>query len=113
VNAPTTPQVTTTALLASANPVLVGQAVRLTATVSGPAGTGTPTGTVMFFVGNKVVARVTLDTNGQARITRSFSRTGLFTIRTTYRGNAHFAASSQALTERVNRHPRRRPLHLQ
>ena len=28
VNAPTTPQVTTTALLASANPVLVGQAVR-------------------------------------------------------------------------------------
>ena len=113
VNAPTTPQATTTALLASANPVVVGQAVRFTATVRGPAGTGTPTGTVRFFVGNKVVARVTLDANGQARITRSFSRTGLFTIRTVYRGNAHFAASSQVLTEQVNRHPRRRPLHLQ
>src|SRR4029077_15270883 len=43
VNAPTTPQVTTTALLASANPVVVGQAVRFTATVRGAAGTGTPT----------------------------------------------------------------------
>ena len=69
VNAPTTPQATTTALLASANPVVVGQAVRFTATVRGPAGTGTPTGTVTFFVGHKVVARVTLDANGQARIT--------------------------------------------
>src|SRR5262249_36062200 len=77
VNAPVSPQATTTALVASANPVLVGQAVRFTATVRGPAGASTPTGTVTFFVGNKVVARVTLDANGQARLTRSFSRTGL------------------------------------
>jgi hypothetical protein len=103
VNAPATIQATTTALVASVNPVRVGQAVTFTATVRGPAGARTPTGTVTFFVGNKVVARVTLDANGQARLRRSFSRTGRFTIRAVYSGDADFAASSQSLTEQVNR----------
>jgi hypothetical protein len=103
VNAPTTPQATTTNLLASANPVVVGRAVTFTATVRGPAGTGTPTGTVSFFVGNTRVARVALDANGQARFTHSFSRTGLYVIRAVYSGDAGFTASSQSLTERVNR----------
>ena len=76
VNAPTTHKATTTALSASANPVRVGRAVTFTATVRDPSGTGTPTGTVTFFVGNTVVARVTLDANGQARFTRVFSRRG-------------------------------------
>ncbi len=75
VNAPTR-KATTTDLLASANPAVVGQAVTFTATVRDPSGTGTPTGTVTFFVGNKVVARVTLDANGQARFTSVFSRRG-------------------------------------
>ena len=100
---PPTPQATTTSLMASANTARVGQAVTFTATVRGPAGTGTPTGTVTFFVGNTMVARVTLDANGQARLTRSFSRTGLFTIRAVYSGDASFTASSQSLTEQVNR----------
>src|SRR5262249_5846700 len=100
VNAPTT-QATRTALVASANPAVVGQAVTFTATVRGPAGAGTPTGTVTFFVGNTVVARVTLDANGQARLRRGFSRTGRFTIRAVYSGDANFAASSQTLTEQV------------
>jgi hypothetical protein len=102
VNAATTPKATTTALFASPNPVVVGQAVTFTAAVRDPAGTGTPTGTVTFFVGNKVVARVILDANGQARITRFFSRAGRFTIRAVYSGDANFAASSQFLTEQVN-----------
>src|SRR5262249_5801861 len=72
VNAPTT-RTTTTTLLASVNPVVVGQTVTFTATVHAPRGTSTPTGTVTFFVGNKMVARVTLDANGQARLRRSFS----------------------------------------
>src|SRR5262249_40150250 len=42
VNAPTR-KATTLALFASASPVVVGQAVTFTATVRGPAGTGTPT----------------------------------------------------------------------
>src|SRR5262249_6500503 len=102
VNAPTR-KATTTALLASANPVVVGQPVTFTATVRGPSGTGTPTGTVTFFVGNKVVARVTLDANGQASFTRSFSPKGLFTIRAVYSGDANLATSSQSLTERVKK----------
>src|SRR5262249_8930377 len=69
VHAPPTPPATTTALLASATPVVVGQMVTFTATVRGPAGAGTPTGTVTFFMANKVVAQVRLDANGQARIT--------------------------------------------
>jgi hypothetical protein len=102
VNAPPTPQATRTALSSSANPAVVGQAVTFTATVRDSTGTGTPTGTVTFFVGNTVVARVTLDANGQARITGSFSRRGQFTIRAVYSGDAHFSTSSQSLTEQVN-----------
>ena len=102
VNAPTTPKATTTALLASANPVRVGQAVTFTATVRDPSGTGTPTGTVTFFVGNTVVARVTVDANGQARLRGSFSVAGRYTIRAVYSGDATFDASSQSLTEQVN-----------
>ena len=103
VNAPPTRKATTTALLASANPARVGQAVTFTATVRDPSGTGTPTGTVTFFVGNTVVARVTLDGNGQARIRGSFSVAGRFTIRAVYSGDATFVASSQSLIEQVNR----------
>jgi hypothetical protein len=103
VNAATTHKATTTALLASANPARVGRAVSFTATVRDPSGTGTPTGTVTFFVGSRVVARVTLDRNGRASFTRVFSRTGRFTIRAVYSGDAQFDASSQSLTEQVSR----------
>ena len=101
VNAPTH-KATTTSLLASANPARVGQAVTFTATVRDPSGTGTPTGTVTFFVGNTVVARVTLDANGQARLRGSFSVAGRFTIRAVYSGDATFDASEQSLTEQIN-----------
>jgi hypothetical protein len=97
------PAETTVALESSVNPVVTGQAVTFTATVASVApGTGTATGTFTFFVGNKAVARVTLDANGQARLTPFFSRAGLFTIRAVYSGDANFAASSQLLTEQVN-----------
>jgi hypothetical protein len=66
-------------------------------------GAGTPTGTVTFMVRNVVVARVRLDANGQARISRSYWGPGRFTIRAVYSGDADFAASSQSLTERVTR----------
>jgi hypothetical protein len=102
VNAPPTHKATTLALFASANPIVVGQAVTFTATVRDPSGTGTPTGTVTFFVNGRVVARVTLDANGQARIRGFFSVSGRFTIRAVYSGDATFDASSQSLTEQVN-----------
>jgi hypothetical protein len=102
VNAAAARKATTTALLASANPVAVGQAVTFTATVRDASGTGTPTGTVTFFVGNTAVARVTLDTSGQARIRGFFSVAGRYTIRAVYSGDATFGASDQSLTEQVN-----------
>jgi hypothetical protein len=103
VNAAPSRKATTTALVASANPARVGQTVMFTATVSGPAGTtGTPTGTVTFFVGSKAVATVTLDATGNARLTRRFSVAGKFTIRAVYNGDSNFAASSQSLTEQVS-----------
>jgi hypothetical protein len=103
VNAAPTRKATTLALFTSANPVVVGQAVTFTATVRDPLGTGTPTGTVTFFVGNTMVARVTLDANGQARIRGFFSVAGQFTIRAVYGGDANFDASEQSLIEQVNR----------
>src|SRR5262249_654996 len=76
----------------SANPAAVGQAVTFTATVRGPAGTGTPTGTVTFLVNGRAVARVTLDAQGQARIRGFFSIAGLFTIQAVYSRDANFSA---------------------
>jgi hypothetical protein len=94
---------TTTTLLTSANPARVRRAVTFTAVVRDPSGTGTPTGTVTFFVGNTVVARVTLNANGRASFTRVFSRARRFTIRAVYSGDATFDVSEQSLTEQVNR----------
>jgi hypothetical protein len=95
---------TTLALGSSVNPAVTGKAVTFTATVAAVApGVGTPGGTVTFFAGNKVVARVTLHGNGQARIRRFLARAGRFPIRAFYSGDAHFAASSQSLTVRVQR----------
>jgi hypothetical protein len=102
VSAPAAVAPTTTALVASANPVLVGQTVTFTATVSGAPGTGTPTGTVTFLVGNVVVARVRLNADGQASLTGFFSVAGKYTLRAVYSGDSNFAASSQSLTEQVN-----------
>jgi Ca2+-binding RTX toxin-like protein len=93
---------TAVTLASSVNPVPVGQAVTFTATVRGPAGAGVPTGTVTFLVGNTVVARVTLDANGQARLRRSFWSRGLFAVRAVFSGDAHFAGSSRSLTMQVN-----------
>jgi hypothetical protein len=101
VSAPAAVAPTTTALIASANPARVGQTVTFTATVSGAAGTGTPTGTVTFMVGNVVVARVRLNAAGQASLTGHFTVSGKFIIRAVYSGDSNFAASSQSLTEQV------------
>jgi hypothetical protein len=102
VNAAPTRRATTTTLVASISPVRVGQAVTFTATIRDPADkTATPTGTVTFYVGNTAVATVRL-VNGQANLTGSFSRTGLFSIRAVYNGDATFDASSQTITEQVN-----------
>jgi hypothetical protein len=101
VNAAATRKATTTALSASANTVVVGRGVTFTATVRDPSGTGTPTGTVTFFVGTTAVATVRLDANGQARLSGFFSVRGTYTLRAVYSGDGTFDASSQSLIEQV------------
>jgi len=100
---------TTVALGSSVKRAVTGRAVAFTTTVAAvKPGAGMPTGTVTFFVGKKVVARLTLDANGQASIRRIFSRTGLLTVRAVYSGDAHFAAGTQSITARLRRrHPGR------
>jgi hypothetical protein len=102
VSAPAAVAPTTTALVASANPARVGQTVTFTATVSGAAGTGTPTGIVTFMVGNVVVARVRLNAAGHASLTGHFTLAGTFNIVAVYSGDNMFAASSQSLIEQVS-----------
>jgi hypothetical protein len=101
VSAPPALAPTTTALAASARVARIGQAVRFTATVRGGPGAGTPTGTVGFLVGNRVVARVALNAAGQARFTRRFAASGRFVLRAVYSGDGSFAGSAQSITERV------------
>src|SRR5262245_46859305 len=61
------PAPTVTTISASANPVLVGQSVTFTATVTPvQPGIGTPSGTVTFIDSGNVVARVALDATGRA-----------------------------------------------
>jgi hypothetical protein len=101
VSAPAALAPTTTALVASANPARVGQTVTFTATVSGPAGTDTPTGTITFFVGNVAVATVKLNASGKASLTGRFTVSGKFSIRAVYSGDNVFASSVQSLIEEV------------
>src|SRR5262249_57934954 len=71
-----TPAPTTVALAPSRNPAVVGQAVTFTATVRGPAGSGTPTGTVTFMDGNVVLGTFAVGADGTATGTTNFATAG-------------------------------------
>jgi streptogramin lyase len=95
---------TSTALTSSANPVVFGQSVTFTATVSAisPA-TGTPTGTVTFRDGATSIGSGTL-ASGTATLTSTTLTVGSHTITAVYGGNANFNSStSAAITQTVNK----------
>src|SRR5262249_55828823 len=92
----------TVAGVSSLNRAGVGQAVTFTATVRGPAGSGTPTGTVVFMDGNVILGRGEVQADGTATFTTTFAAAGGHAITASYSGDANFAASSQALTLQVN-----------
>src|SRR5262249_12451697 len=58
-----TPQSTSTTLSSSANPSSAGQTVTFTATVTGQAGVGTPSGTVTFRDGSSSIGSGTLNSS--------------------------------------------------
>jgi autotransporter-associated beta strand protein len=93
---------TTTALAADVSPSVFGQAVTLTATVSGAA--GTPTGSVTFFDGATALGTAPLDGNGQATLTTAALAVGDHTLTVSYNGDGGglFAGStSDVLTQTV------------
>jgi hypothetical protein len=96
----TTP--TTTKLVSSANPSLVGQAVTFTATVSSTAGVP-PNGEIITFNSGSVVLGTGALSGGIASMTSSSLPVGTSTITASYPGDANFRAStSLALMQVVN-----------
>jgi hypothetical protein len=89
----------TTTLVSSVNPSMVGQCVTFTATVV-PQYSGTPTGTVTFKNGTKTMGKVRLR-GGQAKFNKVFNSAGTKSITAVYSGDANFAASTSAPLNQV------------
>ena len=90
----------TTTLSSSLNPAGAGEAVTLTATVTGPS--GTPTGTVTFdFSGNP--SMVVALSGGTAVFPWTFDNSGSISVTASYSGDSTFAPStSAAFTQTVD-----------
>ncbi|HET9307796.1 MAG TPA: Ig-like domain repeat protein [Candidatus Sulfotelmatobacter sp.] len=86
---------TTTALVSSLNPSVVGQAVTFTATVSSSAGTPPNGETITFRNGAAVLGTAPLS-GGMASLTTSSLSAGTYTITASYPGDSKFAASTSA-----------------
>ncbi len=92
---------TTTALVSSVNPSIVGLPVTFTATVTATSpGSGTPTGSVTFYINSKSVGTVSL-TGGAASCTTTFTLAGTDTIKVVYGGDTNFKTSTSANLSQV------------
>ena len=87
---------TTTALTASPTTVVTGANVALTATVTAPAGTGTPSGNVNFLNGATVVGTAALNASGIATLSTTTLPVGSLSITAVYAGSASFGGSTSA-----------------
>jgi hypothetical protein len=97
---------TSTALTSSVNPSVFGQPVTFSAAVSATApGAGNPTGTITFTDGSTTLGTVPVgpDTAEQASLTTSALSVGPHAISVSYSGDDDFQASSDALTQTVQR----------
>ena len=94
---------TETSLTTTVNPVVIGQPVTLTATVSpSSAGGAKPTGSVVFYDGTTVLGTVALSSTGVAQLPASLPpRPGPTRLQAVYSGNATFAGSTGTLTQSV------------
>jgi len=94
---------TTTALNSSANPSAYGQSVTFTATLMTNGVTaGNATGNYVFYVDNVPVATNAV-ASGAASYSTSALTVGSYTIQAVYLGDANYAASTNSLTQTVNR----------
>ena len=93
---------TTTTITSSSNPSAFGQSVTFSATVT-PKASGTPTGTVTFMSGSKILGTSPLN-GGTAKFSTATLAVGRHCISAAYSGDVNFAASkSPALHQLVNR----------
>jgi hypothetical protein len=91
-----------TTLASTPNPSVFGQAITLTASVTGPAGTsGTPSGSVTFSDGTSAIGTSNLDSNGRATLSISSLSVGTHSINAAYAGDANFSGSSSAIVSRA------------
>ena len=96
----------TTTLVSSLNPSKYGQSVTFKATVASQfSGTPTPTGTVVFKHGTKILKIVPLS-GGSASYTTSKLATGTHNIIATYNGSSDFTTSSADLMQTVQKETR-------
>jgi hypothetical protein len=84
---------TSTTLKSSRNPACIGDSVTFTATVTSSA--GSPTGSVTFYEGTKVLGNTTL-VSGKATVTTTFKSRGVFSITAVYAGNSSYLSSTSA-----------------
>jgi len=101
-----TPASTTTSVISSANPSILGASVTFTATVA--SGTsGIPTGSVTFKEGTTTLGTGTLNGSGIATYSTSALGLGSHSITAVYGGDANFASSTtlSGVNEAVNQIP--------
>ena len=84
--------VSSTTLTTSNASAAVGQNVTFTATVS--VSGGTPTGSVAFAAGTTTLGNVTLNSQGIATLTTSFTNSGVYNVVASYSGDAYDQASA-------------------
>ena len=89
---------TTTALATSINPSVQGQAITLTAAVTGSG--ATPGGTVQFLDGASLAGAATLS-NGAATLTLANLSTGTHSMTAVYGGDANFLGSASSAVSQV------------
>ncbi|MFF4284315.1 Ig-like domain repeat protein [Streptomyces sp. NPDC001633] len=97
---------TTTAVVSSPDPTVVGQPTTLTATVTPAApGTGTPTGTVTFDFGDGSPTVTAPLSNGLATTTHTYTATSgsPYAFTGTYNGDTNYTTSTGTDTQTVNK----------
>jgi hypothetical protein len=96
--APSTPAASKTTVTASTSQPTQGQSVTITAAVAPASGSGTPTGSVIFYDGGTQLGTATL-ASGLATYTTTSLSVGSHSITAAYSGDSNYAAStSSALT---------------
>ena len=96
----TTSDKTTTRITASPNPSGINQAVTFTATVS--SALAIPDGQVVTFYLGKTNLGTGVTSGGETTLTTSFSKTGSYTIKASYKGDTYHKASSGTVKQVVS-----------